>query len=64
LHDLQSGKVKNAITSGDGNVTQLLRVDEAARTVLLSRASARKRDAIRTSVTSIAKRWTASPRSC
>lgn len=33
LHDLQSGKVKNAITSGDGNVTQLLRVDEAARTV-------------------------------
>jgi dipeptidyl aminopeptidase/acylaminoacyl peptidase len=33
LHDLQSGKVKNAITSGEGNVTQLLRVDEAARTV-------------------------------
>ena len=33
LHDVQTGKVKNAITSGDGNVTQLLRVDEAARTV-------------------------------
>jgi dienelactone hydrolase len=33
LHDLQSGKVKNAITNGEGNVTQLLRVDEAARTV-------------------------------
>ena len=33
LHDLQTGKLKNAITSGEGNVTQLLRVDEAARTV-------------------------------
>jgi len=31
LHDLQSGKVKRQITSGDGNVTRLLRVDEAAR---------------------------------
>jgi dipeptidyl aminopeptidase/acylaminoacyl peptidase len=33
LHDLQSGRVKNAITSGEGNVTQLLRVDEPTRTV-------------------------------
>ena len=33
LHDLQTGKVKHAITSGDGNVTQLLRVDETHRTV-------------------------------
>ncbi len=31
LHDLQTGKVKHAITSGDGNVTQLLRVDEPSR---------------------------------
>ena len=31
LHDLQNGKVKHAITSGEGNVTQLLRVDEANR---------------------------------
>lgn len=31
LHDLQTGKVKHAITSGEGNVTQLLRVDEANR---------------------------------
>ena len=29
LHDLQTGKLKHPITSGDGNVTQLLRVDEA-----------------------------------
>ena len=33
LHDLQTGKVKHAITSGDGNVTQLLRVDETNRMV-------------------------------
>jgi dipeptidyl-peptidase-4 len=33
LHDLQTGKVKHAITSGEGNVTQLLRVDEANRMV-------------------------------
>ena len=29
LHDLQTGKQKSQITSGDGNVTQLMRVDEA-----------------------------------
>ncbi len=33
LHDLQSGKLKHQITAGEGNVTQLLRVDEAARTL-------------------------------
>ena len=33
LHDLQTGRQKGAITSGEGNVTQLLRVDETARTV-------------------------------
>ena len=31
LFDLKSGKLKNQITKGDGNVTQVLRVDEAAR---------------------------------
>jgi len=33
LYDLSSGKLKNRITSGDWVVTQLLRVDEKARTV-------------------------------
>jgi len=33
LHDLQNGQLKNPITSGDGNVTQLERVDEEARVV-------------------------------
>ncbi len=33
LYDLQSGKLKRPITGGEGNVTQLLRVDEAARTI-------------------------------
>jgi len=31
LYDLHTGKLKNQITTGDGNVTQLLRVDEKAR---------------------------------
>jgi len=31
MHDLQTGKQKHPITSGDGNVTQLTRVDEANR---------------------------------
>jgi len=31
LHDLQTGKLKHPITSGEGNVTQLLRVDDANR---------------------------------
>jgi dipeptidyl-peptidase 4 len=31
LYDLQSGKLKRQITTGDGNVTQLLRVDETNR---------------------------------
>jgi dipeptidyl-peptidase 4 len=33
LHDLKTGRQKNAITSGNGNVTQLLRVDEKNRQV-------------------------------
>ena len=32
LYDLQTGKLKHPITSGEGNVAQLLRVDEKART--------------------------------
>ncbi len=31
LHDLQTGKQKSQLTSGEGNVTQLMRVDEADR---------------------------------
>ncbi|HEY7056596.1 MAG TPA: DPP IV N-terminal domain-containing protein, partial [Vicinamibacterales bacterium] len=31
LYDLRTGKLKNQITSGDGNVTQLLHVDEKER---------------------------------
>lgn len=31
LHDLATGKLKNQITKGEGNVTQLLRVDEKNR---------------------------------
>ncbi len=33
LYDLKSGAVKNAITTGDGNVSSVLRVDEKARTI-------------------------------
>jgi dipeptidyl aminopeptidase/acylaminoacyl peptidase len=31
LHDLQTGREKHAITSGDGNVTQVLHIDEKNR---------------------------------
>jgi len=33
LYDLTTGKLKNQITHGDGNVTQLLHVDEKSRTL-------------------------------
>jgi dipeptidyl-peptidase-4 len=33
LYDLQSRKLKNAITTGEGNVTQVLRVDEKNRVI-------------------------------
>ena len=33
LYDLAAGKLKNQITSGEGNVTQVLRVDETNRTI-------------------------------
>ena len=33
LYDLQTGKLKNQITSGEGNVTQVLRVDEKNRVI-------------------------------
>jgi dipeptidyl aminopeptidase/acylaminoacyl peptidase len=31
LYDLQTGRLKNQVTTGEGNVTQLLRVDERSR---------------------------------
>ena len=34
LYDLATGKLKNRITTGEGNVTQLLRMDEKARTLI------------------------------
>jgi len=33
LYDLQTGKLKNRITDGEGNVTQIVRVDEKARAI-------------------------------
>jgi dipeptidyl aminopeptidase/acylaminoacyl peptidase len=33
LHDLASGKLKNPITSGDWNVTQILKIDEKNRAI-------------------------------
>jgi dipeptidyl aminopeptidase/acylaminoacyl peptidase len=33
LYDLETGKLKHQITTGEGNVTQVLRVDEDARTI-------------------------------
>jgi dipeptidyl-peptidase 4 len=33
LYDLRSGTLKHQITTGEGNVTQVLRIDEAARTI-------------------------------
>lgn len=33
LYDLETGQLKNRITQGDGNVVDILRVDERARTV-------------------------------
>ncbi|HVR80882.1 MAG TPA: DPP IV N-terminal domain-containing protein, partial [Luteimonas sp.] len=33
LYDLTSGKLKRAVTSGEGNVTEVLRVDAASRTL-------------------------------
>jgi dipeptidyl aminopeptidase/acylaminoacyl peptidase len=33
LYDLATGRLKNRITSGDGNVNEIVRVDEKARTI-------------------------------
>ncbi len=33
LHDAQTGRQKSQLTSGEGNVTQLLRIDEPTRTL-------------------------------
>lgn len=33
LYDLQTGKLKHAITTGEGNVTEVLKVDEKTRTL-------------------------------
>ena len=46
LYDLATGKLKNQVTQGDGNVTQVLHVDEKAHAISTSPASARRRAAI------------------
>jgi dipeptidyl-peptidase-4 len=43
LYDLTTGRLKNRITSGDGNVTDILRIDERARTIYFM-ASGKEKD--------------------
>jgi hypothetical protein len=38
LYDLTTGALKNRITSGDGNVNDVVRVDEKARQIWFCRA--------------------------
>ena len=42
LYDLQTGKLKQQITTGEGNVTQLLRVDEKDRVLIFQGAGREK----------------------
>ena len=63
LYDSETGKLKNQITTGEGNVTQLLRVDEKNRSCT-SWAWAARRAAIRTSSTSTASASTARTSRC
>ncbi len=64
LYDLTTGKLKNQITHGDGNVTQVLQVDEKARTIYFLAAWAKSRAAIHTFRTTTASTSTAPDRSC
>lgn len=51
LYDLATGKLKNQITSGEGNVTSILRVDEKSRTIYFTAVGKEKgRDPYYTSV--------------
>jgi dipeptidyl aminopeptidase/acylaminoacyl peptidase len=43
LYDLTTGRLKHRITSGEGNVTDILRIDERARTIYFM-ASAKEKD--------------------
>jgi dipeptidyl-peptidase-4 len=43
LYDLTTGKLKNQITHGDGNVTQVLHVDEKARATIYFLAVGKER---------------------
>ena len=43
LYDSETGKLKNQITTGEGNVTQMLRVDEKNRHALLPRRRAARK---------------------
>lgn len=43
LYDLTTGKLKNQITEGDGNVAQVLTVDQAARTIYFTAVGKEKR---------------------
>ena len=54
LYDLQTGKLKNQITTGEGPVMQIVRVDETDADALVTAPTAARRARIRTSCTSIA----------
>ena len=53
LYDMTTGKLKNQITHGEGNVTQVLHVDERTRTIYFLGLE-KRRGAIRTSSTTTA----------
>ena len=58
LYDLRTGALKHQITTGEGNVTQLLRVDEKNAPAVLPGGRHGSGAATRTSVISIASAWT------
>jgi Tol biopolymer transport system component len=63
LYDLTTGKLKNRITTGDGNVEEVVRVDEKARTIYFM-GQGKEAGAIRTSSTSTGSGSTARARRC
>ena len=44
LHDLATGALKNPITTGDGNVTQIQKIDEKARVIYFAAVGKEKAD--------------------
>src|SRR3546814_16894554 len=61
LYDATSGRLKHAVTTGEGNVTEVLRVDPGTRTVWFRGVGSEERRVGQECVSTCRSRWSPYP---